>query len=50
MIILVPLHEGRATHKKIRSRSPPSLALGHSAYNHQDEAGGHGDRHFGFNR
>jgi hypothetical protein len=27
-----------------------SLALGHSAYNHQDKAGRHCDRHFDFNR
>jgi hypothetical protein len=29
---------------------PPSLPLGHSAYNHNDKAGRHGDRYFGFNR
>jgi hypothetical protein len=28
----------------------PSLPLGHSAYDHHDEAGRHGDRHFGFDR
>jgi hypothetical protein len=33
-----------------RGHSLPSLPLGHSAYNHQDESGGHGDRHFGFDR
>jgi hypothetical protein len=29
---------------------PPSLALGHSAYDHQGEAGRYGDRHFDFDR
>ena len=26
------------------------LALGHGAYNHQDESGRYGDRHFDFDR
>jgi hypothetical protein len=36
--------------KKLGRNRPPSLTLGHSAYNHQDKAGRHGDRYFGFNR
>ena len=32
------------------SEGPPSLDLGHGAYEHQGEAGRHGDRHFDFDR